>query len=156
MQEQLIVPPKTKWGSKEFPFKRFIKCYSCGSSLVGEQKIKHNKNGTSRTHTYYHCSRQVDRQCKELFSTEENVVDQLAAMCNELISDVRNVEPSLQSAIQRFSKMMSITYLEHDQTSVVSAYVKYVLRNGSLFEKTRLVRNLDIKLVLHERKLIKL
>lgn len=77
-------------------------------------------------------------------------------MCNELISDIRNVEPSLHAAIQRFSMMMSITYDENDQVSVVSAYVKYVLKNGSLFEKTRLVRNLDIKLALHERLLVKL
>ena len=154
VQEQLIVPPKTKWGSKEFPFKRFIKCYSCGSSLVGEQKVKHNKNGTSRTHTYYHCSRQVDRQCKEPFSTEGNVVEQLTEMCNELISDIRNVEPSLHSAIHRFSKMMSITYKENNHEIAAYAYIKYVLQSGSLFEKTRLVRNLDIKLALHDRKLM--
>jgi hypothetical protein len=121
---------------------------------VGEQKTRNYKNGKSQIFTYYHCSRQVDRQCKELFSTEENVVEQLAEMCNELISDIRNVEPSLQSSIHRFSKMMSITHSENDQNTVLDAYIKYVLKNGSIFEKTRLVRNLDVKLVLHNRKLL--
>lgn len=154
VQIQLRVPAKTKWGSKEFPFKQFMRCYSCGSSIVGEQKVKHNKNGTTRTHTYYHCSRQVNRTCKEPFSTEGNIVEQLSAMCNELISDIRSVEPSLQGAIQKFSRMMCITYMEDNQANVVSAYVKYVLRNGSIFEKTRLVRNLDVKLSLHNRRIL--
>lgn len=33
-KEQLAVPQKTKWGSKEFPFKQFMTCYSCGSSPI--------------------------------------------------------------------------------------------------------------------------
>ncbi len=156
VQQQLKVPAKTKWGSKEFPFKQFMKCYSCGSSLVGEQKIKRNKNGASRTHTYYHCSRQVDRNCKELYATEASIIEQLSEMCDELITDIRNLEPSLRSAIDKFAKMMNITYEVQDQHVIVGAYVKYALQNGTPFEKTRLIRNVTTSLALHDRKLVKI
>ncbi len=49
VQIQLKVPIKTKWGSKEFPYKQFLKCYSCGSSIVGEEKIRHYQNGNTST-----------------------------------------------------------------------------------------------------------
>lgn len=155
VQEQLKVPIKAKWGSKEFPFKQFMKCYSCGSSLVGEIKIKKLKDGSENMHTYYHCSRQVDRTCKEPYATEELIAEQLGAMCNELITDIQKVEPSLRNSIDKFSRMMSVTYKEEDQQRVIGGYIKYVLQNGTLFEKTRLVRNLDIELSLHDKKLVR-
>lgn len=154
VQRQLKVPAKTKWGSKEFPFKQFMKCYSCGSSLVGENKIKKRKDGSERTHTYYHCSRQVDRNCKEPYATEASIIEQLSKMCNELIFDIKVVEPDLQNAINKFSKMMNVINPGNNQLLVVSLYIKYVLHNGTLFEKTRLVRNLNVNLALHNRKLI--
>lgn len=156
VQIQLKVPAKTKWGSKEFPYKQFMRCYSCGSSLVGEEKTKYRKNGLSKKFTYYHCSRQVDRHCKELYATEQSIADQLSLMCNELITDLQDVEPNLRTAIDKFTRMMDITYDDHNQQHVIGAYIKYVLKNGTLFEKTRLIRNIDVKLVLHDRVLIKL
>lgn len=156
VKEQLKVPIKTKWGSKEFPFKQFMTCHTCGSSLVGEQKIKKRLDGSTKTFTYYHCSRQVNRNCKEPYATEANIVEQLSEMCDELITDIREVEPNLRSAITKFTNMMTITHEAYGQNEMIGAYIKYVLHNGTLFEKTRLVRNLNIKLGLHERKLVKI
>jgi len=156
VQLALKVPVKGKWGAKEFPFKRFIKCYSCGSTLVGEIKQKHLKNGAIRMHTYYHCSRQVDRKCKELFVTEQSVIEQLSAMCNDLVFKPDQVEPGLTTAMRKFSNMMSITHDEQDKHNLTAAYIKYVLNNGSTFEQTRLVRNLKADLALHDRKLVRL
>lgn len=156
VQVQLKVPAKPKWGSKEFPYKQFLKCYQCGSSIVGEQKIRRYKNGNTRTFIYYHCSRQVDRDCKEPYAKESDIADQLSAMCNELITDIRVVELNLRNAIDKFARMMSITHTDQDQKTMIAAYIKYVLKNGTKYEKTRLIRNLDIKLALHNRKLIKI
>jgi site-specific DNA recombinase len=156
VQEQLKVPIKTRWGSKEFPFKQFLKCYSCGSSIVGEEKVRHYQNGNNPTFTYYHCSRQVKRNCKEPFAREQDIVVELSKMCNELITDLTQVEPGLRDAINKFTKMMKVTHETYSSMEMVGGYIKYVLRDGTLFEKTRLVRNLDIKLALHDRKLVKI
>lgn len=48
VQEQLVVSQKSKWGAKEFPYKHFLRCYSCGSSIVGEEKIKVRNDGFKR------------------------------------------------------------------------------------------------------------
>ena len=109
VQKALIVPPKSKWGEKEFPFKGFIKCYGCGSSLVGEQKIKTNKNGGMREYTYYHCSRQVDHDCKELFAREDDIVDQLYEMRNELMPDKDALDQRIKSAIRKTSDLSGAT-----------------------------------------------
>ncbi len=155
VQQQLRVPIKTKWGSIPFPYKQFLKCYGCGSSIVGEQKTRHYQNGNSPTFTYYHCSRQVVRDCKEPFAREQDITDQLSLMCNELITDLTEVEPGLRAAIDKFTKMMKVTHETYSSMEMVGGYIKYVLHDGTLFEKTRLVRNLDVKLALHDRKLVK-
>lgn len=156
VQIQLRVPIKTKWGSIPFPYKQFLKCYGCGSSIVGEQKTRHYQNGNSPTFTYYHCSRQVKRECKEPFVREQDIVDELSSMCNELITDLTELEPGLRDAIDKFTKMMKITHESYSPDEMIGGYIKYVLRDGTLFEKTRLVRNLSLKLALHDRKLVKI
>ena len=155
VQEQLIVPQKTKWGSKEFPFKQFMTCYSCGSSLVGEEKTKQLKNGETRQHIYYHCSRQVDLKCKEPYAREENIIEELSSMCNELIEDISTLEPGLRKAINNFSRMMAVAHPEQAQHLTVGTYIKYVLRSGTPLERTRLVRNLNVRLSLHKKKLVR-
>jgi hypothetical protein len=76
-------------------------------------------------------------------------------MCNELITDLTMIEPRLRDAIDKFTRMMKITHETYSSMEMVGGYIKYVLRDGTLFEKTRLVRNLDVKLALHDRKLVK-
>jgi hypothetical protein len=154
VKEQLKVPIKTKWGSKEFPFKQLLKCYSCGASIVGEEHTRHYSNGHNPQFVYYHCSRQVNHNCKEPYISEKGIVEELYNIRNELITDLRKVEPGLNDAIDKFTRMMSVTDKNYDKKEMVGGYIKYVLYEGSLFEKTRLIRNLEIKLALHDKKLI--
>lgn len=155
VQKQLKVPIKPKWGSKVFPYKRFLKCYSCGASVVGEEKIRKNRTGTHKF-VYYHCSRQVNHDCTEPFVREEIIVKELVSMCDELITDTADLEPGLRNALDKFALMMRATHKGYGKKNMVSGYVKYVLQEGSEFEKTRLVRNLNIKLALHDKKLVQI
>ncbi len=85
-----------------------------------------------------------------------DIADELSTMCNELITDLTRIEPGLHDAIDKFTKMMKVTHETYNSMEMVGGYIKYVLRDGTLFEKTRLVRNLNIKLALHDRKLVKI
>jgi hypothetical protein len=154
VKEQLKVPIKTKWGSKEFPFRQFLKCYSCGASIVGEEHTRHYANGNKPQFVYYHCSRQIDRDCKEPYISEKGIIEELCSMRNNLITDLREVEPGLRDAIDKFTRMMIVTNENYDKQEMIGGYIKYVLYEGSLFEKTRLIRNLEIKLALHDKKLV--
>lgn len=154
VQEQLKVPVKSKWGAKDFPYKRLMTCYSCGSTIVGEERKKLYKNGTTGIFMYYHCSRQVDYDCKEPFGREQDIINGLIQHCNDLILDTSTLEPGLQAAIEKFSKMMKSTSASYSSKIAVGNYIKYVVRDGSQFEKTRLIRNLNVKLALHERRVV--
>jgi DNA invertase Pin-like site-specific DNA recombinase len=155
VQKQLVAPQKVKWGSKSFPFRRFLTCYTCGSSIVGEEKFKKLLNGKSNRHVYYHCSRQVDKNCKEPYLSEIKLTEQLLQMTDKFKI---NNDPSLNKAIQKFYSMLETINPEKKYTNneIAKSYAKYVLVKGSDFEKTRLVRNLNIKLAIHDRNIIEM
>lgn len=153
VQDALAVPAKSKWGSKDFPFKNFMKCYSCGSTIAGEEKQKKLRDGSVRRHVYYHCSRQVKYDCPEKYIKEEDIIAQLIMLCSRLISDTACVELGLQKAIHKFGIMMKSS--GSNQTGHVTAYVKYVLQFGTDYEKTRLIRNVNIRLALHNKQVIR-
>lgn len=149
VQKALVVPQKTKWGSKQFPFKRFLKCASCGSSIVGEEKYKTRKGGSKKRFVYYHCSRQVKLDCKEPFAREDVITSELLRLCEKTLI-IQDAEPGFKNALERFIAMMS-SVSSNEITS--TDYAKYVLKSGSDFEKARLIRNLDANLFLHNRHL---
>ena len=76
-------------------------------------------------------------------------------MCDALITDTAELEPGLRNALDKFALMMKATHKGYGKKNMIAGYVKYVLQEGTEFEKTRLVRNLDIKLALHDKKLVR-
>lgn len=154
VQEALVVPQKAKWGSKDFPFKQFLKCYSCGSSIVGEEKIKILKNGTIKKFTYYHCSRQIKYDCEEPFVREEAIVKELLRISSQLVVDEADCDVGLIRAISKYANMVGHGSETESVNGILSSYIKYVLERGTNFEQTRLVRNLNTKLLLHNRQLL--
>lgn len=154
VQEALVVPLKSKWGSKDFPFKNFLKCYSCGSTIVGEDKQKQLMDGSIKKHVYYHCSRQVDYDCPEKYVTLETIIGELTLMCGDLVTDTSTLDPGLIGAINKFGLMMKSS--GNTDTDAAAGYVKYVLQEGTEFEKTRLIRNLKVKLALHNKRVVRI
>lgn len=146
VQKQLVVPQKSKWGAKEFPYKGLLKCGSCGSSVVGEEKRKKLKNGSYNYHVYYHCSRQVDYSCSEKFTTENDVAEQLLALAPKLRLNSKQCEPGLIKAIEHYAQ------ITQDVDSEIG-YIRYVINRGTAFEKTRLARNIYTPLTLHNREI---
>jgi hypothetical protein len=99
-REQAKVPIKSKWGAKQFPYKQFLSCFTCGASIVGEEKIKTRKDGSKNRFVYYHCSRQVNHDCKEPFVRGMAITSELIRFCDDLISDMTIIEPGLKDAIE--------------------------------------------------------
>jgi len=155
-QKQLNCTQKVKWGSKEFPFRRFLTCFSCGSSIVGEEKFKKLLNGKSNRHVYYHCSRAVDHNCKEMYLSETQLIEALMAISDKLILDKVSIEPGLAKAIQKFRSMLETVNpkKKYTKNEIIRTYSKYVLEKGTDFEKTQLVRNLGVKMAVHDKKVI--
>ena len=156
VQKQLAAPQKSKWGAKEFPFRRFLTCASCGSQIVGEEKFKQRADGGKNRHVYYHCSRQIDYNCPEPYVKEERLIETLLGKVDKLKLDSRNAEPGLISAISKFTAMVKTTNRTFDSSGSFHVYAKYVLESGTEFEKTRLIRNISCRLAIHDRTVIEL
>ena len=153
VQKQLAVPQKSKWGAKEFPFRRFLACATCGAQVVGEEKFKQRKDGGQNRHVYYHCSRQVDNSCKEPYVREEVITEELIRLSSELSFD-ETMEPGLLKSIGQFATMMKSIEPNASEKSVKNSYVRYVLNKGTDFEKTRLVRNFNVALALRNKTIV--
>ncbi len=154
VQKQLAAPQKSTWGAKEFPFRRFLTCASCGSQIVGEEKFKQRVDGGKNRHVYYHCSRQVDYNCPEPYVNEQRLIETLLGKVDKLNLDSRDAEPGLISAISKFTAMIKTTDKSFNSDTSFHIYAKYVLESGTEFEKTRLIRNISCKLAIHNRNII--
>lgn len=154
VQKQLVVPQKSKWGAKEFPFKQFLKCGSCGSAVVGEEKFKQRKDGGYNRHVYYHCSRQVKYDCTEPYVKEKDIIDCLINIHDQLINDIDNIEPGLRESMEKFGSMSKMYRPHITRKEYTNNYIDHVLNEGSLYEKTKLIRNIDVELTLYDRQLL--
>lgn len=154
VQKQLTVPARSKWDAKQFPFKQFLRCASCNSTIVGEEKFKQLKDGSKRRHVYYHCSRQVKYDCTEPFVRHDALVEGLIAIADAFKVDQAYIEPGLAKAIDNFGSIAQTVTSDFNSSQTFQQYARHVLQTGSEFEITRLVRNLDIKLALHNRTVI--
>ncbi len=65
--------PKVR-GKTEFPYKGLFNCYTCGTSVCGEEKYRKKKNGSTNYHVYYHCTRSRNPNCKEPYVTEIDLI----------------------------------------------------------------------------------
>ena len=63
--------------NKEFAFTKLFTCGYCGSTICAEEKWKVLKDGTSAHYIYYGCGRAKDRNCKNKYIREEELIDEL-------------------------------------------------------------------------------
>jgi hypothetical protein len=131
-----------------------LQCASCGSTIVGEEKFKQLKDGSKRRHVYYHCSRQVKYDCEEPFVSHDALVEGLIAMADIFKIDKACIEPGLAKAVDNFGSIARTVNSDFQPEEAFQHYARHILQTGSEFEITRLVRNLDIKLALHDRNFI--
>jgi hypothetical protein len=155
VQEQLGAPQRARWGSKDFPYKQCIRCISCGASIVGEYKVKTQKNGIVRNYTYYHCSRQVDLECKQKFIREEALIKELLSKSHCLGISLTTCEPGLAKAIKKYLSIADTLAPAGVRAQLdIDRYSKYVFLHGSSFEIKRLLRNANNDLFLANAQIV--
>ncbi len=162
VQKQLVVPVKSKWGSKTFTFKGLFKCASCGSSLVGEDKYRKRKFRDPVYHVYYHCSRQVDYDCPEDYISEEGLAKAFFRFINFTYMahpQIINLTPEIREGINEYKKVRDDVLLRQDinpdeKTMDVRDYARQVLNNGDVVRKRQLIQLFSEQLYLHDRKVV--
>lgn len=156
-QKEISLPRKIKWGVKGFAFKNMFKCFTCGSSIIGEEKLRQLKSGGRRRHVYYHCSRFNDRKCPEKYIEEKELIKLFIDIINKTDEKNIRIPEKLKGAMMEYQKLVSDTIFLHsdrymDDIEVsVKDYAIYILKTGNNAAKREIVEQLSLPKLLHNK-----
>ncbi len=69
------------------PLSGFIKCGECGSTISTDQRIRLNKNGTTREFKYYRCKKNKGTKCEQSYMRVEDLDNEVRQYINDLELD---------------------------------------------------------------------
>lgn len=151
VQKQLQLQRKVRGKNKEFAFTRLMSCGLCGSGISAEEKYKNLKDGTVAKYIYYGCTRFHDKHCKGGYTEERVLLDQLLELMDKLDLDKTGLRKKLEAEIERHKKFHSGIMGKKEEVYAVRDvdirnYAKYLLTEGSTFEKRDLLSCLKSKI----------
>jgi DNA invertase Pin-like site-specific DNA recombinase len=144
--------------NKEFAFTKLFTCGYCGSGISAEEKWKPLKNGTLAHYIYYGCSRGVDRNCKNKYIREEELITELLKILDKVNINELGMRQKLEDEIARFnifqrSVLGSTDKVKNREDMDIRNYAKYILKEGSVSEKRELLGNLRSRIVYKDKTL---
>jgi len=145
--------------NKEFAFTKLFTCGYCGSGISAEEKWKILKDGTSARYIYYGCSRGKDRNCKNKYIREEELIDELLKIIDKVNLNELGMKQKLEDEIRRFNKLQKIVNGKSENALVeendvnIRQYAKYLLKEGSVSDKRELLANLRSRLNYKDKKI---
>lgn len=156
VQKQLHLQIKSKNRNKEFAFTRLLSCGACGSGVTAQEKFKSLKDGSVAKYIYYGCTRSRDINCKEGYIEEKVLISQLVEIIDRIDLDRSGIKKKLEAEIERHKKFHSGIMGRADENySVKDAdirnYARYLLTEGSMFEKRDLLTCLKSKINLKSK-----
>jgi hypothetical protein len=148
-------PPRV-WGKKEFAYKGIFTCYSCGTSICGEEKYRKRIDGTVKHHVYYHCTRSRNPKCKEPCITEKELLKQIRYYITNLTEDSINTSLSdeLKQILKQYEPIVKeINYYSQSiyQNEDEPVSLKQLVLYGSVKAPIEIKRQILIKLPLPKR-----
>lgn len=155
-----LVPEKSAWGSKQFPFKHLFYCGACGSRLTVEEHFKKRADGGKNRHVYYRCTKSTkDPDCPERSITAPMITSQILVMIEEGQFDDLEVTEKLYKRIEQHKRITSQLIRDHglklSERDHFRNYASYVLKQGTLSEQDDFIRGLNIPLFVQDRKIFR-
>ncbi|HRH23136.1 MAG TPA: recombinase family protein [Candidatus Magasanikbacteria bacterium] len=145
--------------NKEFAFTRMMTCGQCGSGITADEKFKYQQNGNVHRYVYYVCTRNKDQNCRGVSMNEKEIIKQLSEMIDNVSLDRLGIKQKLESEIDRYSQFryavlgLEEEELEKKKNVDMKKYAKYILENGALDEKRKLMQAIKNKLTIVDRKI---
>ena len=144
--------------TKEFAFTKLFTCGYCGSGISAEEKWKQLKAGGTNRYIYYSCSRARDRNCKNQYIREEELITELLKILDKVDINELGMRKKLEDEIARFnifqrSVLGSTEKIKERQDTDIRNYAKYILREGTTIEKRELLGNLRSRIVYKDKTL---
>lgn len=142
----------------EFSFTKLFTCGYCGSGMSAQEKYKQLKDGTHARYVYYSCSRARDRNCKNKYIREEELITELLKILDKVNINELGMRQKLEDEIARFnifqrSVLGSADKIKNTQDTDIRNYAKYILKEGSVSEKRELLANLRSRLSYKDKKI---
>jgi DNA invertase Pin-like site-specific DNA recombinase len=141
--------------NKEFAFTKLMTCGLCGSAICADEKFKRQMNGNVHRYVYYGCSRFANKDCKCGYIREEDLIKQFEDMLDTLDLDEIGMKEHIKSEVERYKKFQSGVLGIKEKISVadieIRNYAKYVLREGTNFEKRELLGCLKSRIKLSNK-----
>lgn len=145
--------------NREFAFTKLFTCGMCGSGITAQEKYKDLKDGTNAKYVYYSCSKARDRNCKNKYIREEELVEELFKIIDQVSINELGMRMKLEEEIKRFNRLQRLAVkgkpkMQIDEDDIATReYAKYVLREGTPLEKRELMGHLRSRLVLNDKKI---
>lgn len=144
--------------NKEFAFTKLFTCGYCGSGISAEEKYKQLKDGTHARYVYYSCSRARDRNCKNKYIREEELITELLKILDKVNINELGMRQKLEDEIARFnifqrSVLGAKDKIKNNTETDIRNYAKYLLKEGSVSEKRELLGNLRSRIIYKDKKL---
>lgn len=149
-----------KGNNKEFAFTRLMKCGMCKSGVTAEEKFKNIKDGTTRKYVYYGCTRFHDKQCKNTYLREEELLSQLLEIIDRIDINKVGIKARLEKEIEKYSdfrsRVLKMTDDEKFKQSQMDlrGYMKYILEKGTIEEKRELMQSFTSTLILINKRIV--
>lgn len=142
--------------NKEFAFTKLFTCGYCGSGISAEEKYKPLKDGTNARYIYYSCSRARDRNCKNKYIREEELIGELLKIIDVVNINELGMRQKLEDEIARFnifrrSVLGEKEKIKTDKEMDIRNYAKYLLKEGATSDKRELLGNLRSKIMYKDK-----
>jgi len=149
VQKKMIVPSKSKPGTKQFNFTRLFKCGSCGSGITAQERIKYLKNGSAKSYIYYHCTQFKNFDCNEPYIREESLIEQLTQILKQVPIPEILSKPLLKPELDKFM-LIHRTMQNQNQTNEENdnenskdfdptGFINYIFQDGNKEQKRELI-----------------
>lgn len=116
-------------------------------------------DGTTAKYVYYSCSKARDRNCKNKYIREEELIEELFKVIDKVSINELGMRIKLEEEIKRFNRLQRLAtkgtpkYSINEDDVNTREYAKYVLREGTPLEKRELMGHLRSRLILKEKKI---
>ena len=140
---------------KEFAFTKLMTCGLCGSGISADEKYKKLKNGTTRAHVYYGCTRAKDKYCKCGYMPELNLVKQLQALVDKIEVNQMSVKKQIIAEVERYKKFEASLLGQEINFEVedidIKKYIKFLLKDGTIQEKREIMTCFQSGIILKQK-----
>lgn len=159
IQQSRSLPNKAAWGSKKFAFKGIFKCAGCGAEITAEEKFKPLKDGGFNRHVYYHCTRQVNYDCRERFINEKDLINKIISYIKEHSKEIEvtgELERLASRHVEVVERSLISRGLDIGKIDSLAEYSEFILREGTYKEQGHLIEGIKTTFAIRDREIIPL